>query len=101
MPQVERSEARDEVEVGPPGFVEQLGLLAPDERGRQPARAAQADLDRVDVPLMPLGRVFGQPGEVDPIGVDAIVSLAVGRQATASARMLRRAERVFESTLRN
>ena len=101
VPQVERAEARHEVEVGPPRLVEQLRPLAPDERAGQPARAAHADQDRVDVPRMPLGRVLGQAGEVDRVGVDAIVSLAVGRRHGIGAIGCDRAGRVFESTLRN
>ncbi len=101
VPQVERAEARHEVEVGPPRLVEQLRPLAPDEGARQPARSAHADQDGVDVPRMPLGRVLGQAGEVDrtrrrPRSQRRPSAAGIGRRDRCD-----RAGRVFESTLRN
>ena len=86
VPQVERAEARHEVEVRPPRLVEQLRPFAPDEGARQPARAAQADQDRVDVSRVPLGRVLGQASEVDRLTIGPLASDAADRLVVASAR---------------
>ena len=70
--EVERAEACHKIEVGPLRLIEQLRPLSPDERARQSGRAAHADQDGVDVPAVPLSRVFGQTGKVDTLSASLL-----------------------------